>query len=144
MPNVAVFGEKDYQQLQIIRRLVRDLNINVDICGVPTVREKDGLAMSSRNIYLNTDERTRASKISAVLSAAAKRLSDGAPVQQELNSAFIKFSSLVGETPEYLELCDAQDLEIIEKVRKPARLLVAVKIGKTRLIDNWPVLAIQS
>ena len=144
MPDMAVFGEKDYQQLQIIRWLVKDLNIDVDICGVPTVREEDGLAMSSRNIYLNADERTRASQISAILSASAKRLSDGMPVDQELNNAFIKFASLVGETPEYLELCDAQDLEIIKQVRKPARLMVAVKLGKTRLIDNWPVSPINS
>ena len=66
------------------------------------------------------------------------------PVDQELNNAFIKFASLVGEIPEYLELCDAQDLEIIKQVRKPARLLVAVKLGKTRLIDNWPVSPINS
>ena len=144
MPNLAVFGEKDYQQLQIIRQLAKDLNITVDICGVPTIREKDGLAMSSRNIYLSAAERARASKISTVLSESAKRLSDGAPVDKELNNVLAKFISLVGETPEYLELCDAQDLEIIRKVRRPARLLAAVKIGKTRLIDNWPVSPINS
>ena len=141
MPNLAVFGEKDYQQLQIIRQLAKDLNINVDICGVPTVREEDGLAMSSRNVYLSTSERNRASKISAVLSASAKRLSDGMPVDQELHDAFTRFVALVGAAPEYLELCDAQDLESIKNVRRPARLLAAVKIGKTRLIDNWPVSA---
>ena len=143
MPDIAVFGEKDYQQLQIIRRLVKDLNIDVDICGVPTVREGDGLAMSSRNVYLNPGERTRASKISAVLSASAKRLSKGIPVEQELDNALTEFVALVGETPEYLELCDAHDLKSIKKVKSPARLLAAVKIGKTRLIDNWPVSPIQ-
>ena len=138
-PNVAVFGEKDYQQLQLIRQLVKDLNINVSICGVPTIREKDGLAMSSRNAYLNPDERVLAGKINVILSNSAEQLSAGKSPEKELRDAHLKFTGLVGRAPEYLELCDAENLRIVEEVVRPARLLTAVTIGKTRLIDNWPV-----
>jgi pantoate--beta-alanine ligase len=139
MPNVAVFGEKDYQQLQIIRQLVKDLNINVSICGVPTVREKDGLAMSSRNVYLSASERVMASQINVILSNSAQQLSAGTAPVKELKNAHQRFTKLIGNPPEYLQLCDAQNLRIVEEVVRPARLLTAVTIGKTRLIDNWPV-----
>ena len=142
-PNVAVFGEKDYQQLQLIRQLVKDLNINVSICGVPTVREKDGLAMSSRNVYLNPDERVVAGKINVILSNSAKQLASGISPEKELKDAHHRFTGLVGRAPEYLELCDAENLRIVEEVLRPARLLTAVTIGTTRLIDNWPVTPVQ-
>ena len=139
MPDIAVFGEKDYQQLQLIKQLVADLNINVDILGIPTVRERDGLAMSSRNVYLSAEERVLAGKINMILSSTAERLSGGAAPIDELRNAHLKFTTLVGISPEYLQLCDANDLNMIETLVKPARLLTAIKIGETRLIDNWPV-----
>ena len=138
-PLYIFLGEKDYQQLQLIRQLVKDLNINVSICGVPTVRETDGLAMSSRNVYLSPDERVVAGKINVILSNSAKQLSAGKSPKKELRDAHLKFTGLVGRAPEYLELCDAQNLRIVKEVVRPARLITAVTIGKTRLIDNWPV-----
>ena len=139
MPDIAVFGEKDYQQLQLIKQVVADLNINVDILGIPTVRERDGLAMSSRNVYLSAEERVLAGKINMILSSTADKLSGGAVLIDELRNAHLKFTTLVGIAPEYLQLCDANDLSMIETLVKPARLLTAIKIGETRLIDNWPV-----
>lgn len=139
MPDIAIFGEKDYQQLQLIKQLVADLNINVDILGIPTVRERDGLAMSSRNVYLSAEERVLAGKINMILSSTADKLSGGAALIDELRNAHLKFTTLVGIAPEYLQLCDANDLSMIETLVKPARLLTAIKIGETRLIDNWPV-----
>ncbi|MFT4548921.1 MAG: pantoate--beta-alanine ligase [Verrucomicrobiales bacterium] len=133
-PDIAVFGKKDYQQLAIIRRLVRDLNMGVNIHGVETVREEDGLAMSSRNLYLDDEQRAQAPVIRRALLAADTRLP-----RDEMLAAIV--AQLHQEAPlgqiDYLELVDAETLERIERVGgRPALLAIAVFFGKTRLIDN--------
>src|SRR5205823_3242650 len=133
-PDVAVFGEKDFQQLAIIRRMVRDLNFNVDIIAVPTVREKDGLACSSRNQYLNREERRQAAVLYKALRTAAtskKRSAD----------AIVGVArKVISEAPlariDYVELVDSQTLQPVEMAGANAVLLVAVFFGNTRLIDN--------
>ena len=139
-PDVAVFGEKDYQQLQMIRHLVKDLNIPTEICGVPTVRETDGLAISSRNVYLSRQERARAAQINVILAATATRLTEGHEPAKELANALAQLNKKVSYTVEYVELCDAETLAPITELNTPARLLTAIIINKTRLIDNWPVM----
>jgi pantoate--beta-alanine ligase len=138
-PDVALFGEKDFQQLQVIRRLVRDLDLPVVIRGVATLREADGLAMSSRNAYLSPIERATAPALHRVLSDAAARLQGGAeaaPVLREGIEAIIEagFGSV-----DYLELRAAEDLAPLERLDRPARLIVAARLGRARLIDNIPV-----
>lgn len=136
-PHFAIFGEKDYQQLQVIRRMVKDLDMDLEIVGMPTVREPDGLAMSSRNKYLNKDERARAAYLFKSLSEARSAYEKG-----ERNVA--KLAEVVKEglkraNPceiDYIEIRDANDLTPIEKVDQPAVIAIAVKIGSTRLIDN--------
>lgn len=133
-PDIAVFGKKDYQQLAIIRRLVRDLNLGVEICGVETVREADGLAMSSRNLYLDAEERTQAAGLRRALLAADVAL----PAVQMIAGIA---EQLQREAPrgqiDYLELVDAESLARIDAVGdRPALLAAAVCFGKTRLIDN--------
>jgi pantoate--beta-alanine ligase len=136
-PHVAVFGCKDYQQLQIIRRLVKDLNLGVDIVGHPIVREPDGLAMSSRNAYLNPAERKAALCLSCAL-----RKADAMVKQGETNGTVILGTvrrEITGEPLaqlEYASLTDAETLLEVEQVPESALLALAVRIGKTRLIDN--------
>ena len=140
LPDVAVFGEKDYQQLQVIRRFVRDLDIPVRIEGAPTVREADGLALSSRNSYLTPAERRVAPTLNRVLVQAAADLAGGAreagPVLAEAKARLLAagFASV-----DYVELRDAETLAPLERVAGPARLLAAAWLGKARLIDNIPV-----
>lgn len=139
LPDVALFGEKDYQQFRMIDRLVRDLDIPVRIEGVPTLREADGLAFSSRNRYLLPEERRVAPVLFRTLSRLATRLAagaDAAPLLAEGRSVLDK----AGFAPvQYLELCDAETLEPLKSVDRSARLLVAAYLGKTRLIDNVAV-----
>ena len=139
LPDIALFGEKDYQQLQVIRRLARDLDIPVEIIGVETVRETDGLAKSSRNAYLSPEERTIAPAIHRVLTTIAAKLTSGASFadletwgKSELLTA--GFSSI-----DYLELRDADTLTPLASPLRPARLLVAARVGKARLLDNIAV-----
>ena len=139
-PDAAIFGEKDYQQLQIIRRLVKDLDIPIDIHGVPTVREPDGLAISSRNVYLTDDGRAKAASISVILANAARRIEAGSDPIKELTKARLQLTEKVGSSPEYLELCDAETLVAVIHTNAPARLLTAINIDGTRLIDNWPII----
>jgi pantoate--beta-alanine ligase len=133
-PDAAVFGEKDFQQLTIIRRMVRDLNFNIDIIAVPTVREEDGLACSSRNQYLNTNERKQVPVLHKALQAAAnsgkKSVSDTVALVREV----INEASLA--RIDYVELVDAQTLQKVEMSGPNTVLLLAVFFGKTRLIDN--------
>jgi pantoate--beta-alanine ligase len=133
-PDAAVFGEKDFQQLAIVRRMVRDLNFKIDIVAVPTVREDDGLACSSRNQYLNADERKQATFLSKALMAAANA---GQRSDREIVGLV---RSIVGEAPlariDYVDLVDGETLEPIDVVRPNSRLVLAVFFGKTRLIDN--------
>ena len=139
LPDVAVFGEKDYQQLQVIRRMVKDLDIPIEICSVQTVREPDGLAVSSRNIYLDEEGRARAAQINGVLFETATRLSAGHQPSKELASAAAELIEKVGSPPEYIELCDAETLASVQELKASARLMTAITVNKTRLIDNWPV-----
>jgi len=133
-PNAAVFGEKDFQQLAIVRRMVRDLNFNVDIIAVPTVREEDGLACSSRNQYLNLEERKQATALHKALLAAANASEKSARGIVDLAR------KMIGEAPlaqiDYVELVDAETLQPVEMVGPNSLLALAVFFGKTRLIDN--------
>lgn len=131
-PDAAIFGEKDYQQLAVIRRMARDLFFGIEIVGHPTVREPDGLAMSSRNRYLGPGERKRAAKFSAALRAAAAKTLPG-----EIAAAAAELIEKgTGAAPEYVAVVDAQTLEPVKSLDRPAVLAAAVKIGETRLIDN--------
>jgi pantoate--beta-alanine ligase len=136
-PQVAIFGEKDFQQLAIIRRMVRDLNFNIDIVGVPTVREADGLAYSSRNQYLNTEERKQAPVLRAALLKAADLVRDGERSGVRIVAAA---RSTIDQAPlarvDYLELVNAGNLQPIQIVEPNSRLALAAFFGKTRLIDN--------
>lgn len=137
-PDVAVFGEKDYQQLQVIRRLVADLDLPVEIKGGPTLREADGLAMSSRNVYLAPAERRIAPRLLQTLQAAAFALRDGAVPEDAVAAAKATLEQ-VGFRVDYVELRDAASLATITELRRSARLLVAARLGRTRLIDNIAV-----
>jgi len=139
-PDVALFGEKDYQQLTIIRRLARDLDIMVEIIGVPTVRESDGLAMSSRNAYLSEGERALAPLLYRTLSAIADRLAAGEGPVGQLTVAGVAALLAGGfASVDYLQLCDAEDLRPLDTLDRPARLLAAAILGRARLIDNVAV-----
>jgi pantoate--beta-alanine ligase len=136
-PDAAVFGEKDFQQLAIIRRMVRDLNFNIEIIGVPTVREKDGLACSSRNQYLSEEERAQAPILRKALVAAAEQAKAGEKSAKTIIGAAYK---TIGEAPgariDYVELVDAENLQPRDMVEPNSLLALAVFLGKTRLIDN--------
>jgi pantoate--beta-alanine ligase len=136
-PHVAIFGEKDYQQLQLVRRLTRDLNFDIEIVGHPIVREADGLAMSSRNIYLSPEERQAALCLSRSLSRAACMVQRGETRGQVITDAV---RAGIEKEPlarmEYVSLCDSATLEPVEEIEESALLALAVRIGKTRLIDN--------
>lgn len=139
LPDVAIFGEKDYQQLCVIRRFVRDLDIPVTILGGPTVREEDGLAMSSRNRYLDADARRTAALVPQVLSEAIRRLDAGEETGPVLAQGTARLMQ-AGFSVDYLELRDAETLAPVDpEGTNAARLLVAAKLGKTRLIDNMSV-----
>ncbi len=136
-PHLAIFGEKDYQQMQIIRRLVRDLFLDVEIVGYPIVRESDGVAMSSRNAYLNVEEREAARCLSRSLRKAECLLRQGEVSAKAILEA-VK-ADLQGEPlalVEYVAICDVETLEPIEQIRNSALLALSVPIGKARLIDN--------
>jgi len=138
-PDAAFFGQKDYQQLLVVRRLARDLNLPVDIVGVPTVRETDGLALSSRNVYLSAEERRVAPNLHQIMRDAAATISAGAEPTPALQRA-ITLLTEVGFAVEYLELRDAATLApLVAVAKQPARLLAAVHLGRTRLIDNIAV-----
>lgn len=131
-PDMAVFGEKDWQQLAIIRRMVRDLNFPVRIVGHETVREPDGLAKSSRNAYLTAEERAVAPGIQAALRDAAAKKSPAAIT----TSARRGLETIPGARIDYVELVDTETLEPARNLRRPMRLAAAVFLGKARLIDN--------
>jgi pantoate--beta-alanine ligase len=138
-PDVALFGEKDYQQLQVIRRLVADLDIPVAIQGVPTLREADGLAMSSRNAYLSPEERATAPALYRVLQEAAGKLRAGASADLATRDGIAAILAAGFGSVDYLELRAADDLAPLSRVDRPARLIVAVRLGRARLLDNIPV-----
>ncbi|MES0033133.1 pantoate--beta-alanine ligase [Mesorhizobium sp. M0040] len=130
------FGEKDFQQLQLVRRMARDLDIPITIVPCPTVREADGLALSSRNVRLSQAERAVAPELSSVLLETAERLARGSPVLPTLAEARAAILAAGYREVEYLELRDEADLRPITSLDRPARLLVAAWLGGTRLIDN--------
>lgn len=135
--DIAVFGEKDYQQLLVVRRMVHDLAIPTLIESRPTVREPDGLAMSSRNAYLTAEERRTAAALHRVLQDTAAALADGQPAEARLEAARHRLLVEGFARVDYLELRDATTLEPLERVGdRPARLLAAVFLGQVRLIDN--------
>lgn len=138
-PDVAVFGEKDFQQLAVVRRLVADLALPVEIVGVPTQRDADGLALSSRNAYLADDERKSARALPRALGEAAQAIAGGGAVAEALDRARAKLAAAGFDPIDYVALCDAETLAPLEALDRPARLLAAARIGRTRLIDNLPV-----
>jgi pantoate--beta-alanine ligase len=136
-PHVAYFGQKDYQQCVVIRRMTEELNLDVKIVALPTVREQDGLAMSSRNSYLNADERRAAAAVHRALSAAERLALAGVKECEKLrNKMRAVFAEEKTITIDYIEIADSESLETLETVRTKAVILVAVRLGKTRLIDN--------
>ena len=138
-PDIALFGEKDFQQLTVIRRLVDDLGIRTEIAGVPTVREPDGLALSSRNAYLSPDERRQALALPQALEAARSAIMDGTPVFEALHDAHASLRDGGFSRIDYFALVDAATLEPLEHPQGEMRLIAAAMIGTTRLIDNLAV-----
>jgi pantoate--beta-alanine ligase len=136
-PTSAFFGEKDYQQLQVLKRMTRDLDLGIEIVGRPIVRERDGLAMSSRNAYLSPDERNRALALNRALSCAQESFEREREAARIVDSARVTLHMTPGVRLDYLELRDAETLELLEgKITRPAVLAVAAFVGTTRLIDN--------
>lgn len=138
-PDIALFGEKDFQQLAVIRRMVLDLNIPVEIAAVPTAREADGLALSSRNAYLAQEERERAAALPRALEIARTAILSGTPVGKALDEARGSLSSVGFSRLDYFALVDAETLEPLEAPRGEMRLIAAAVLGATRLIDNIAV-----
>ena len=143
-PDLALFGEKDWQQLAVIRRMARDLDLSYPhadaIHGVPTVREADGLAMSSRNQYLSAEERQAAATLPAAMRAALAAIAGGTPVAAALDTLRASLLAAGFSSIDYADLADAASLEpITVPGTAPARLLVAARLGSTRLIDNMPL-----
>lgn len=137
VPDAAVFGEKDYQQRAIVRRMVRDLNFPIEIVGVPTVREPDGLALSSRNQYLSATERMDATVLSRALRDAKERVAAGeTSVAQLLSFAIGTIEAANSARVDYVSIVDDETLEPLQIVKSNARMLLAVFIGQSRLIDN--------
>jgi pantoate--beta-alanine ligase len=136
-PHAAIFGEKDYQQLQLIRRMVRDLSMDVEIISYPVVREPDGLAMSSRNAYLAAAERQAAVCLSRSLCKVERLFIRGETSAQALiRLALAELAKEPLAKVEYVNLCDAETLDDVETIDDPAVLALAVRIGRARLIDN--------
>ncbi|RUV66489.1 MAG: pantoate--beta-alanine ligase [Mesorhizobium sp.] len=134
--DLAFFGEKDFQQLHVVRRMARDLDIPIEIVACPTVREEDGLAMSSRNVRLSLSERQAAPKLATILFDAAARIAGGAPVDATLDDARSAIAAAGYTRIEYLELRTEEDLAPLHRFDRPGRLLAAAWLGETRLIDN--------
>ncbi len=139
LPDIAMFGEKDYQQLLVIRRMAADLGLPIEIAGGPILREDDGLAMSSRNAYLDAEERKVAGQLNLVLKAAIARLRKGDAIREVEVTAETALKAAGFDTVDYVAVRDAETLATIEDLARPARILAAAKIGKTRLIDNMAV-----
>jgi len=137
-PDTAIFGEKDYQQLLVIKRFVRDLNIPVEILGVPIVREADGLALSSRNAYLSPEERAVAPVLHQTIQQVASDLAQGRGADDASEAARFRLEAM-GLRVDYVAVRDPDTLKPLHGPVKTARVLAAIRLGKTRLIDNVPV-----
>lgn len=138
-PDVAIFGQKDYQQLAVIRRMVADLDMGIEIVGLETQRADDGLALSSRNAYLTDAERHEALALSRALGEAKRRMEKGVSVDVATAQAIATLAAHGFDPVDYVTLCDAVTLEPMTLLDRPARLLAAARIGTTRLIDNIAV-----
>jgi len=139
LPDHAYFGEKDFQQLLVVKKLVRDLGLPTEIVGCPTVREADGLALSSRNAYLSTEERALAPTLHSTLQDVAGRIRGGEPAADAVAAGRAGLANS-GFAVDYLELRNAETLAPVTSIKaEPLRLLVAAKLGKTRLIDNFAI-----
>lgn len=139
LPDVAIFGEKDYQQLRVIKRMVGDLNVPVTIESAPTVRERDGVAMSSRNAYLSPELRAKAPLLFETLRSTTEDLRQGGVVSDALQRAATTLLTGGFRSVDYFSLVDAEDLHTLDRLDRPARLLAAASLGPARLIDNVPV-----
>jgi pantoate--beta-alanine ligase len=139
LPDRAVFGEKDYQQLLVIRRLAKDLGLPTEIVGAPIARETDGLAMSSRNAYLDARERSIASNLNKVLRDVIARARETGDLRDAEIFGRETLKAVGFDSVDYVAIRDAETLAVIEKLERPARVLAAAKIGRTRLIDNMGV-----
>lgn len=135
----AYFGEKDYQQFLVVRRMARDLDIPIDVVPVATVREADGLAMSSRNVYLTAEQRAVAPDLYRVIRDVAAKIADGMEPGAAVDWGRSELATCGFDSLEYLEALDAETLQSIEDPARPARVFVAAHLGPTRLIDNVPV-----
>jgi pantoate--beta-alanine ligase len=141
-PHITVFGKKDYQQLAIIRRMVRDLNLPIEIAGIDTVREPDGLAMSSRNAYLTEEERPQAAAIREAMLEVQSAYHQGqasVPVLRDIAQTILNQTASLGRI-DYLEVVDAETMQRVQRIERPALGAVAVFFGKCRLIDNIELL----
>ncbi|WP_417515365.1 pantoate--beta-alanine ligase [Minwuia sp.] len=139
LPDRAYFGRKDFQQLQVVRRMARDLDIPVEIRGIDTVRERDGLAMSSRNWYLTEEERAAAPILFRVLTDMAETASQGGDVERVIARGRQKLADKGFAGIDYLEIRDVETFELVRRPVRPARAFAAAFLGKARLIDNVPV-----
>ncbi len=136
-PHVALFGDKDFQQRVVIQRMARDLNFDIEVIGCPTVREADGLAMSSRNAYLTPEERKKALSVKQALVRAGELYDGGVRNTEDLLSGVREVLAACPEMQiDYIKICDTETLEEIDRVEKEAVLAIAVFLGNTRLIDN--------
>jgi pantoate--beta-alanine ligase len=138
-PDFAMFGEKDYQQLLVVRRLAKDLELGLEIVGVPTVREEDGLALSSRNAYLTADQRRTAGQLNRVLREVGMRARAGVSIPQAEAEGAAQLLEAGFERVDYVAIRDAATLVPLRDVSGPARVLAAARIGTVRLIDNMAV-----
>lgn len=136
LPDLALFGEKDWQQLAVIRRMARDLDLPVQIVGVPTVREADGLALSSRNAYLSADDRAVAPALHRALATIAEGLKAGKPAEELCHRAAADVLAAGFASVDYIDVRDAANMDKLAALTRPARILAAVRLGNTRLIDN--------
>lgn len=135
-PDIAIFGEKDWQQLAIITRMVGDLQMGIEVVGAPTLRESDGLAMSSRNRYLSGECRSKAAQLYKALQLMKSRVEQGELESERLIESVKAQLTDAGIMPEYLEIRDAVTLQIVTTINTPCRIFIAAKIGNARLIDN--------
>lgn len=136
-PDVAIFGEKDYQQLLVIKQMVRDLNLDVEIVSHPTVRESDGLAMSSRNIYLSSRERESALSLYKALNLAEKLVREGERDSEKIRKSMAEFINMHPYIiVQYIEIVDPETLEPVEVIDRPVLCAIAAFVGRARLIDN--------
>jgi pantoate--beta-alanine ligase len=137
MPHVAIFGEKDYQQLVTVQQMVKDLHMSVEVIGMPTVREADGLAMSSRNTYLLPEERKAASSLYRSLQKAKELLQKG---EQRADRILLEMKEILQSEPlvriDYAQICDAHTLQDVNRIERDVVVALAAYLGKTRLIDN--------